>query len=86
MKTIFFPASGYRLDDPDLSHNSSFGNVNGVLTYGAYWTAVPNDATRGLYLSFYGPKAATGSIMSVTPQAGERSRAWGLSVRPAQEE
>ena len=64
----FFPASGYR--------NHSSGGLNGVGSYGYYWSAAPASAASAYYLYFGA---------GVVNPLNNINRAYGFSVRPVRE-
>ena len=68
-KTIFFPASGYRI--------YSNGSLDDVGKYGEYWSAVPYYTYIGCCLSF--------AFSVVNPQDYYNYRASGLAARPVSE-
>ncbi|MCC8062704.1 MAG: hypothetical protein LIO68_05625, partial [Rikenellaceae bacterium] len=60
--TSFYPATGYRDN----------GYMNGVGTYGYYWSAIPSGSTRGYVLNFNG---------SAVQPVSTNNRSIGYSVR-----
>ena len=64
----FFPASGYR--------NNSTGTVNGVGSFGYFWSAVPNSTNNGRNLNF--------NSSNINP-LNNNNRSNGFAVRPVQE-
>ena len=68
--SIYFRANGYR------NYNSD-GSLNGVGSYGYYWSAGPRSNTSGCYLHF---------ISGLVRPQNDRDRATGFSVRPVSEQ
>ena len=66
--TIFFPASGFRIEGD--------GSLNGVGSFGYYWSAVPGNTNLGCGLYF--------SWSDVGPQ-GYDNRSFGFAARPVSE-